>query len=77
MEALLDKIIAMHQTHMDDPATATPESQAELMRLLQEHKAEMDGGNRMPMNEGNRMKKKAFLNRVGNNAGMAPRPSAY
>ena len=80
MEALLDKIIAMHQEHMDNPETATPESQEEMMRMLQEHKSAMHEGKPMPMsmNQGNRMEKKAFLNRaVSSNPGMAPRPAPY
>lgn len=32
----LKAAIAMHQMHLDDPATATPESQDELMQLLKQ-----------------------------------------
>ena len=46
---LLDQAIKMHQTHLDDPKTATTESQKEMMALMVEakkafadHQEEMD-----------------------------------
>lgn len=36
--------IDLHQQHMDDPASATPESQQELMDLLKEHQSMMGEG---------------------------------
>lgn len=39
----VDALIEMHQMHLDQPETATPESQQEMMDKLVELKASMDG----------------------------------
>ena len=52
----ITKAIDLHQQHMDDPASSTPESQQELMDLLKEHQSMMGEGDSedsmMPQTEG-------------------------
>lgn len=40
-QTLLERVIQMHQMHLDDPTTATIESQQEMMGLLQRTRAEL------------------------------------
>lgn len=40
-QTLLERVIQMHQMHLDDPTTATIESQQEMMGLLQRARAEL------------------------------------
>ena len=40
----LDAAIELHAQHMENPESATPESQAQLMELLLAHKQSMAGG---------------------------------
>ena len=66
MHDTIEKAVELHQEHMDNPDTVTPESQQQLMELLQQHQMMMGGEkeagdgemesdpymskNRMPMN---------------------------
>ena len=40
----INKAIELHQQHMDDPSSATPKSQEQLMDLLKEHQSMMGEG---------------------------------
>lgn len=42
MKHPLEEAIKLHQKHMDKPTTATKKSQEEMMKLLKEHKKNME-----------------------------------
>lgn len=48
----LDQAIAMHQMHLDNPASATPQSQNKLMGLLQQAKSALGGTQEPGMGQG-------------------------
>lgn len=55
----MDEAIRMHQTHLKDPKTATPESQQAMMavmmramQMMRQHMSEMAGQSAMPMMAG-------------------------
>lgn len=44
MHDTIEKAVELHQLHMDNPDSATPKSQQQLMDLLREHQSMMGEG---------------------------------
>ena len=59
MEAL-EEAIEMHQMHLDNPTTATPASQRELMRLLIRARMPQMSRGKPPAQMGQRKKRSGF-----------------